>query len=171
MSNSEILNSFVITNFKPNKMSSYQILSKPLLKLHLSVLLVIVMTNALFSATIIAIDVTGTWKAEIETQVGKFKYTYTLKHEGTQITGKILSELDGEKRETVLLEGKLNGDIIEFVEMMKFQEMDLKITYKGKVTGDEISFTRQVGEFGAEEFIAKRVKAEVPPAASETKRQ
>ncbi len=136
-------------------MTTYQSLRKPLLKLHLSVLLVILMTNAMFAVTKMAIDVTGTWKGDIETQVGIFKYTYILKQEGTQITGKILSELDGEKRETVVLEGKLNGDAIEFVEMMKFQDMDLKISYKGKVTGDEISFTRQVGEFGTEAFVAK----------------
>ena len=151
-------------------MSSYQSLRKPLLKLYLSILLVIMMTNALFALTTMAIDVTGTWKADIETQVGKFKYTYILKQEGTKITGKILSELEGEKSETVVLEGKLNGDTIEFVEMSKFQDMDLKINYKGKVTGDEISFTRQVGEFGTEEFIAKRGKAEVPPSTPETKK-
>ena len=151
-------------------MSSYESLRKPLLKLHLSILLVIMITNALFPSTTMAIDVTGTWKADIETQVGKFKYTFILKQEGTQITGKILSELEGEKRETVVLEGKLNGDTIEFVEMMKFQDMDLKISYKGKVKGDEISFTRQVGEFATEVFIAKRGKAEVPPATLETKK-
>jgi hypothetical protein len=152
-------------------MLSYQSLRKPLLKLHLSILLVMLMTNAMFPVATMAIDVTGTWKADIETQVGKFKYTYLLKQEGTQITGKILSELEGEKRETVVLEGKLNGDTIEFVEMMNFQDNELKISYKGKVTGDEISFTRQVGEYATEVFIAKREKAEVPPATSETKKQ
>jgi ABC-type sulfate transport system permease component len=48
--------------------------------------------------------------------------------------------------------------------------MDLKISYKGKVTGDEISFTRQVGEYATEVFIAKREKAEVPPSTPETKK-
>ena len=151
-------------------MSSYPSLRKPSLKLHLSILLVILMTNALFPVTLTAIDVTGTWKADIETQVGKFKYTYMLKQQGTQITGKIISELEGEKRETVVLEGKLNGDIIEFSEIMNFQDNELKISYKGKVTGDEISFIRQVGEFATEAFVAKREKAEIPPAASETKK-
>jgi len=140
-------------------MLSYQSFKKPFSKLHLLILMFILMTNAMFPAITMAIDVTGTWKAEIETQVGKFKYTYIFKQEGTVITGKILSEMEGEKNETVVLEGKLNGDIIEFTEMMKFQDMDLKINYKGKVTGDEISFTRQVGEFATEVFIAKRQKA------------
>jgi hypothetical protein len=152
-------------------MLNYQGLRKQFLKLNLSVLLVMLMTNEVFPAPATDIDVTGTWKADIETPVGKFKYTYLLKQEGTLITGKILSELEGEKRETVVLEGKLNGDTIEFVEMMNFQDFDLKINYKGKVTGDEISFTRQVGEFGTEVFIAKREKAEIPPAATETKKQ
>ena len=128
-------------------MLSYQSFKKPFSKLHLLILMFILMTNAMFPAITMAIDVTGTWKAEIETQVGKFKYTYIFKQEGTVITGKILSEMEGEKNETVVLEGKLNGDIIEFTEMMKFQDMDLKINYNGKVTGDEISFTLQVGEF------------------------
>ena len=152
-------------------MLNYQGLRKQFLKLNLSVLLVMLMTNEVFPAPTTDIDVTGTWKADIETPVGKFKYTYLLKQEGTLITGKILSELEGEKRETVVLEGKLNGDTIEFVEMMNFQDFDLKINYKGKVTGDEISFTRQVGEFGTEVFIAKREKAEIPPAATENKKQ
>ena len=149
-------------------MLNYQRLRKQFLKLNLSVLLVMLVTSEVFPVTTFAIDVTGTWKADIETPVGKFKYTYLLKQEGTQITGKILSELDGEKRETVVLEGKLSGDTIEFVEMMNLQDFELKINYKGTVTGDEISFTRQVGEFCTEEFVAKREKAEIPPAATET---
>jgi hypothetical protein len=148
-------------------MSSYLSLRKPLLRLYLPVALAIL----LFPSTIMAVDVTGTWKADIDTQVGKFKYTFILKQEGTQVTGKIFSDLDGQKNETVVLEGKLNNDAIEFGEMMKFQDMDLKISYKGKVNGDEISFTRQVGDFGSETFIAKRGKAEVPPATPDTKKQ
>jgi hypothetical protein len=151
-------------------MLNYQCFKKPFSKLHLSFLLVILISNAIFPAITMAIDVTGTWKADIETQVGKFKYTYILKQEGTIITGKILSEMEGQKNETVVLEGKLNGDIIEFTEMMKFQDNDLKINYKGKVTGDEISFNRQVGDFGAEDFVAKRVKDEAAPATPETKK-
>ncbi len=145
-------------------------LRKPFLKLHLSIMLVIIMSNAMFAAIPMAIDVTGTWKGEIDTQVGKFMYTYLFKQQGTLITGKIISVNGTEKNETVVVEGKLNGDIIEFVEMMTFQGMELKISYKGKVAGDEISFTRQVGEFGTETFVAKREKAEVPSAASGTKK-
>jgi hypothetical protein len=52
----------------------------------------------------------------------------------------------------------VNGDEIAFVEMMKFEEQDLRIEYTGKVSGDEIKFVRKVGDFATEEFVAKRAK-------------
>jgi hypothetical protein len=48
----------------------------------------------------------------------------------------------------------VNGDEISFVENLNFQGMPLRIEYKGKLTGDEIKFTRKV----AEELVAKRAK-------------
>jgi hypothetical protein len=42
--------------------------------------------------------------------------------------------------------------------MLKFEGQDLRIEYTGKVSGDQIKFTRKVGEFATEEFVAKRVK-------------
>jgi hypothetical protein len=36
--------------------------------------------------------------------------------------------------------------------------MDITVSYTGKVTGDEMELTRQVGEFVTEELVAKRVK-------------
>jgi len=145
-------------------MLSYQNSKKPSTKSYLFILVVILLTSAVFPAATMAVDVTGTWKGNIDTQVGIFKYTYILKQDGTKITGKIQSDLDGVKSESVVVEGKLTGDVIEFVENMNFQGTELKITYKGKVSGDEISFTRQVGDFGTETFVAKREKSVTPPA-------
>ena len=42
-----------------------------------------------------------------------------------------------------------------FVEMFKFQENEVRIDYTGKVSDNEIRFTRKVGDFAAEEFVAK----------------
>jgi hypothetical protein len=42
--------------------------------------------------------------------------------------------------------------------MLDFQGQAIAITYTGKVAGDEIKFTRSVGDFAKEEFVAKRVK-------------
>ena len=105
-----------------------------------------------------AADVTGKWKAEFDTQVGAQKYTYDLKVEGAKVTGKASFERMGQKGEVDLLEGKVTGDDISFVEKLDFQGNQISITYTGKVAGDEIKFTRKVGDFATEEFVAKRVK-------------
>ena len=78
----------------------------------------------------------------------------TLTVAGDQLTGTAKND-NGESKIT---EGKVSGDDVTFVEMLKFQEMEIRIVYKGKVSGDQIKFTRQVGDFGSEEFTAKRTK-------------
>ena len=42
--------------------------------------------------------------------------------------------------------------------MFKFDDDEIRIDYKGKVDGDQIKFSRKVGDFATEELIAKRVK-------------
>jgi enterochelin esterase-like enzyme len=123
-------------------------------------LLLVLLTGC--ATTALAADVSGTWKAEFDTQIGVQKYTYTLKQDGATITGKANAEVGGEKREVELKEGKLDADTISFVEMLNFQGNDLRITYRGKVTDNGIAFTREVGEFAKEEFVATR---EPPPVA------
>lgn len=110
----------------------------------------------LFPALVFAADVTGTWKAEFDTQIGVQKYSYTLKQEGATVTGKANSEIGGEKHESPLTEGKLDGDRISFVELLNFQGNDVRVAYTGKISENEIKFTREVGEFAKEELIAKR---------------
>jgi hypothetical protein len=44
------------------------------------------------------------------------------------------------------------------VENITFQDQKLRIEYTGKISGDEIKFTRKVGDFATEEFVAKRTK-------------
>ena len=103
-----------------------------------------------------AADVTGTWKAEFETQRGLQKYTFMLKQDGTSVTGKASAERDGEKREADLKEGKIEGDAVTFVEPLSIQGNDLRITYTGRISANEIKFTRKVGDFGSSEATAKR---------------
>src|SRR5438270_6436473 len=64
-----------------------------------------------------AADATGTWKSEFDSQIGRQKYTYTLKQEGDKLTGKANSEVNDQKREAPLSEGKVEGDKVSFVEM------------------------------------------------------
>ena len=77
--------------------------------------------------------------------IGLQKYTYTLKQDGTNLTGKANSEVDGQKREAELKEGKVEGDKISFVEPLNIQGNDIRITYTGTISGNEIKLTREVG--------------------------
>src|SRR4051812_37581588 len=126
------------------------------MKTHITLL-----TLAVASLSALAADITGTWKAEFETQRGLQKYTFTLKQDGTSVTGKANVEREGEKREAELKDGKVDGDTVTFVEPLKIQDNEVNITYTGKISGNEIKFTRKVGDFGSSEATAKREGA--PP--------
>ena len=103
-----------------------------------------------------AADVSGTWTASFDTQVGKQDYTYVLKVDGAALSGTAKSNLLGD---STLLDGKVDGNKISFVENANFQGMPFRIAYTGQMTSaDEIKFTRQVADIATENFTAKRVK-------------
>jgi len=115
-------------------------------------LLVVILSAAL--TPLFAADITGTWTASFDTEIGVQNYTYTFKVEGNKLTGRVKSMYsDGE-----ISEGTINGDDISFVENLNFEGMPLRITYKGKISGDEIKLTRNVADIAMEQATAKRVK-------------
>jgi len=99
-------------------------------------------------------DAAGKWTAAIDTQIGVQNYTYDFKVDSGKLTGKAKSQYG----ETEITEGSVKGDEIAFIENLNFQGQALRIAYKGKISGDEIKFTRQVGEVATEEFVAKRAR-------------
>ena len=101
----------------------------------------------------LAADVSGTWTASFETQVGTQTYTYTLKVEGNALTGTAKSNLVGD---SVLADGKVEGNTITFVENGTYQGMPISFNYVGELAGDEIHFKRSITDFPPEEFVAKR---------------
>jgi hypothetical protein len=102
-----------------------------------------------------AADVSGTWTASFDTQVGKQTYTYVLKVDGAALTGTAKSNLIGD---STLSDGKVDGNKISFVEKGTYQGMPLQFNYTGELAGDEIRFKRELMGFPAEEFVAKRSK-------------
>src|SRR5215475_10155274 len=114
--------------------------------------------SILFAAAVsivaFAADITGTWTASFDTQVGVQNYTYTFKVDGNKLTGHMKSQYS----DTDIQEGTINGDDISFVENLTFQGMPLRIVYKGKISGDEIKLTRNVADIATEEAVAKRAK-------------
>ena len=121
--------------------------------------------SATTTAAATASDISGVWHAEFDTQIGMQKYDYTLKVDGDKVTGKANADINGEKRETQLTEGKLNGDTVSFVEPLNFNDNDIRIEYTGKIKGGEIAFHRKVGDLATEDFIAKRGKTAAAPAS------
>jgi hypothetical protein len=105
-----------------------------------------------------AADVGGKWNAEFSTQVGVQKYTFDLKVSGDKLTGTASFERMGDKGQAELKEGKVEGDKVSFVELLDIQGSQVRVEYTGQLAGDEIKFTRKVGEFATEEFVAKRAK-------------
>ena len=111
-------------------------------------------TGIVISMFAFAADITGTWTASFDTQIGVQNYTYTFKVEGNKLTGHVKSQYsDGD-----ISEGTVKGDDISFVENLTFEGMPLRVVYKGKISGDEIKLTRNVADIATEEAVAKRAK-------------
>jgi len=96
----------------------------------------------------------GKWTAAFDTQIGEQHYTYDFKVSGDTVTGNAKSD----NGDVQIADGKLSGDTLTFVENLKIQGMDIRIEYTGKISGDEIKFTRKVADFATETLVAKRAK-------------
>jgi hypothetical protein len=106
----------------------------------------------------------GKWRSEFDTPVGHLVYVYELKVSGDKLTGTAVREREGAKSEIELKEGAINGAEVSFVEpMIEIQDQDVRIEYKGKMSGDEIKFTRKVGDFATTEIVARRIKGKSAP--------
>ena len=117
---------------------------------------VVTLALVFFSAAVpaLAADISGQWTATFDTQEGEQHYVYTFKVDGEKLTGTAKSD----NGTSEIQNGTVKGDDVSFVENLNYQGQQLTITYTGKVSGDEIHFTRDVGGFGKEELVAKRVK-------------
>jgi hypothetical protein len=106
-----------------------------------------------------AADISGKWIAPAQ----GVEITLVFKVDGTAVTGTVNNPQAGE---APMKEGKINGDEISFYVLRTIGENEVKITWKGKVAGDEIKFTREVaggmqggpGGGAGEQIIAKRAK-------------
>ncbi|SPE30483.1 conserved exported hypothetical protein [Candidatus Sulfopaludibacter sp. SbA3] len=96
----------------------------------------IVLTIAAFAA-----DISGNWKGTAEGPQGNLERTFVFKVDGTKLTGETTSQMLGK---STIADGKIDGDNISFTITASMQGNDLKLTYKGKVTGSEITLTSEM---------------------------
>ena len=114
-----------------------------------------VMFVALGSVSALAADFNGKWTGDVTTPRGTQTLTFDFKVDGAALTGKVTTP----RGTNDISNGKVDGDNISFEQVMSLNGNDLKITYTGKADGDTIKFTRQMGEMGSTEFVAKRAPA------------
>ncbi|HYM10998.1 MAG TPA: hypothetical protein VEU62_09700 [Bryobacterales bacterium] len=107
------------------------------------------------AATAAAADVTGKWVAQVPTRGGEMRETtFTFKADGEKLTG----TMSGPRGETEISDGKVSGDELSFTVNLSFNGNDVKLLYKGTVSGSEIKFTRErEGSDRKQEFTAKRL--------------
>ena len=93
---------------------------------------------AVFAMTASAADISGNWKATADGPQGAMERTFTFKVEGNKLTGETNSSMMGK---STITDGKIDGDNVTFTITIKFQDQEMKMNYKGKVTGNEIHFS------------------------------
>ena len=109
-----------------------------------------------------AADVTGKWVYE---QAGRgggnpTQVTLNLKANGTTLTGSMVrpGRGGGDPMETQISEGKIDGDNLSFVVNADFNGNAVKLSYKAKVTGNEMKITLELpGGDRTFEMTAKKV--------------
>jgi hypothetical protein len=111
-----------------------------------------------------AADISGKWIAQTSSPSGSSgERIFTLKVAGDKVTGTIMNqqtvnatfEEAGKPKMTGKLttqsgnpveisDGKITGNDISFVTVSKMGEMEMKTTYKGTISGNEIKFTAEM---------------------------
>ena len=91
----------------------------------------------MFALTLCAADVAGTWKASVETPNGTFESTFLFKVDGNKLTGTVT----GRMGEAPISEGKIEGDDVSFNVVRSRDGQEFKLSYKGKIKGDELMLT------------------------------
>lgn len=96
---------------------------------------------AFFAFAAFAADISGNWKATAEGPNGALERTFTFKQEGAKVTGETNSSFTGK---SAITDGKVEGDTVTFTVSAKFGDQDVKLSYKGKIAGNEIKFTSEM---------------------------
>jgi len=117
-----------------------------------------------YSLTVLAqavapdVDITGSWRAAFDSQIGRQQYTYEFQLDGNRLTGKAEGSAVGELE---IQNGRVEGSSVSFIEVGTYQGNEFRIQYSGIVKSPvEIAFTRRViGVVSAtEEIVATRVE-------------
>jgi hypothetical protein len=114
----------------------------------------------LASFSLQAANISGQWRADIETPNGLHKVLYNFQVEGSKLTGTAIDEANGSRREGHLTEGTFTNNLVSFVTYYEADTGDtLRIEYNGTPGTNEIHFLAQVANVTTLDFIATRVES------------
>ena len=99
-------------------------------------------------------SIAGEWQATFNTPIGAMNCHYTFKVKGKILTGSVVAEMSGNRSESEITEGKIDGDKITFVWVYN---NDVQMSSTGKLEGNELKLTRQAGSYGSENAVATRI--------------
>ena len=100
-----------------------------------------------------ATDLNGKWKGDMKTPDGNMlEINFNFQVDGEKLTGTVANTYGEEQ----ITEGTVKGDAISFIILADGGQF--KITYVGKVVGEEVKFHVTIGDMGEGELTAKRVK-------------
>lgn len=100
-----------------------------------------------------AADISGNWTGTAEGPNGTLQRTFTFKQDGAKLTGETNSQFTGR---STIQDGKVEGDNISFSIVAKIQDNEMKLSYKGKITGDTIKLSSEFGGGQAIEWTLKK---------------
>lgn len=96
-------------------------------------------------------NVTGDWDMIVESPAGTGTPHFSLKQQGTSITGNYKGAL-GEAPVT----GSVKGNAVTIKFHVEAQGMEMEVSYVGTVDGASMSGTVTLGEFGEGKFTGKK---------------
>jgi len=117
-----------------------------------------ILTTAVLTAALaisaFAAEIAGKWKTTFTTPNGdKREGVLNLKVDGAKLTG----TMESPRGSSEINDGKVDGDNVSFTVVRKFNDNEVTIKYKGKVSGDDMQLTM---DFNGNEMqmTAKREK-------------
>ncbi len=96
--------------------------------------------------------VDGTYNIEVNTQMGKRSGKLTLKTDGNSLSGSYA----GDQGEQAFDGGTVTGDEFAWTMQVSSPMGEMKLDFKGTVSGDDISGQVQLGSFGSANFSGTR---------------
>lgn len=107
---------------------------------------------SVFSITAFAADITGTWKANVETDAGSGTPTFVFKQTGDILTGTYSGQLGDAK-----LAGTIHGNKVEWSFEAAMGGDKAKVIYSGTLQSDtKIKGTAHLGALGNGTFTAEK---------------